>query len=503
VIVGDLFLPSSTRKPSPKNMPFHIPSNHPVSVLRNKRTQVVVMVAFGVGFLMGYVAFIVGVFGALHGMRSLIQILCYRRKYLRLLKLHSAYSKNKSSTVQAKVVSRKMAVDPITSHRRCKVVLEYYTNAQEDSHQLTIHSSNLPFASMAVYYDAHHEGSMMELHLIQGKPIPTVLYQDKVDPIIVFIGLYSYLFLAWLYTQIASASAQGSTILVTMSVLSPLFMAPYLILEVRARHERRTDQLANNPIELITEFDKLRNVWQSSGPTLTQKFCPILFAIGILIMAVFCNAGVIPGCWTVWTLAKWTDLKITRQRESLVQSFRQSKRVTGYLVDCHLPGFGQHESNSVTLQYHAPTGEKIEKKLENERLFRNHLKHQQRNANDSISSEKVPIDVMVLSDHPSSGYPETEISQTWSLYKEQIVSVVSLLLYLLWFLIQYDDWLPFYFETNYDLLDSLVNDVCLFWAPAWAGIILMMPQAYSFHRLRYRKFLADVYETGKTIDDNL
>lgn len=491
-------------------MQLQIPINHPVSFLQNKRNQIGVIIAFGVGFLMGYVAFIVGVVAALHGMRSSIQMLLYRRKFLRLLKRLSAHSRNSSFVVQAKVVCRKKVVDPITDHRRYKVVLEYCVNEKDESSQLAMHSNDLPFASAAAYDDAPHEGGMVTLHLIKGKPIPTVLYQDKlwdlaiwakyVDPMIALIGLPSYLFLAWMYSQLASTTTQGSAIGLIMSILSLVLMTPYVVLEVRARHEERIDQLTKKPIETVTEFDNLRSAWQSPGSTSTQKIYPVLSASGIVIMAVFCDAGVIPGCWAAWTLAKWTDLKITRQRQSLVQSFWRAKKVHGYLVDCHVSGFWQQQSSTVTLQYVAPTGQMIVKKLNNGQMLQKYLRHQHAGGSESAGSKKVPIDVLVLTDHQASGFPEDEISEIWSLCKDQIVSLICLLLYLLWFLIQYDDWLLLYIETSNDWLDIFVNDVCLFWTPAWVGIILMMPQAYAHHRIRYRKFLADVFEAGVTVD---
>eukprot|EP00980_Cylindrotheca_fusiformis_P006188 scaffold1323_cov113-Cylindrotheca_fusiformis.AAC.15 len=488
-------------------MLFRIPESHPVSVLHNKRTRVVVITAFGLGFLMGYVSFIVGVIGAVNGMRSLIQMLCYRRKYLRLLKRHSMLSKKKSAMVQATVVSRKRAVDPITNHRRYKVVLDYRLDEQANPNQLTIRSTDLPFASKSVYHDAPREGGIMDLHIIQGKPIPTMLYQDKiqdlqiwakyVDPIISFIGLYFYLFFAWLYSQLFSTTVEGSATMLIMSLLSLLLMAPYLVLETRSRHEHRMDQLRNNPIELVTEFDKLRNIWQSPCLSLTQKSYPLFFGIGLLLTMEFSNAGAIPGCWAVWTLAKWTDLRIARQRESLMESFRQAKKVDGFLIDCYISGFWSHGSSSVTVEYVAPSGETIQKKLANERLLQKYLnKKQHKDDDNSTSLESATTDILVLSGHPSSGYPEPEIAESWSLCKDQTVSVVSCLLYLLWFLIQYDDWLPFYLETNFFWLDELVNDIILFWAPAFLGILLMMPQAYAFHRVRYRKLLADVFESG-------
>jgi hypothetical protein len=494
-------------------MAFRIPRNHPITVIRSIAAQRGILVLFGTGFLMGYVSFIVGVVGALHGIRSLIQIMRHRRRWLSLLKQHDAQANDPSSAIPAMVIQKRRMRDPITGSILYKVLLNYQMKSEEEENRfLTLTTDDAPYAARSVYYDSPDEGKYTKIYLVRGKAIPTDYYQDKisdlqvwakfVDPCIVFIGLYAYFFLAWLYVQIASTSTQSFIILSVLSILSPLLMTPYLILETRIRHQNRLEALCNNPIQVISDFDRLRNIWHSLGPTLVHKLYPILFAVGLLGMAVFSNIGILPGCWSVYTLTQWTDMMISRQREILVESLRLSKKVTGQLIDCHIPGIGQPNTYSVIFRYTAPTGEIVEKNMENERLYFEFLKRNERSDDETITGilKPVSVDVLVSPNTPTSGYPEMEISETWRTCKTQTVSILSMTLYVMWYLIQYDDWLPIYFPIENDLLDYLVNDILVFWIPGLASICFMMPQAYIFHRSRYRKLLADIFEEGKVIE---
>mmetsp|Transcript_12920 Transcript_12920/g.30640 ORF Transcript_12920/g.30640 Transcript_12920/m.30640 type:complete len:507 (-) Transcript_12920:1115-2635(-) len=493
--------------------------NHPVSVLKNKTTQKVVVVAFIIGFLLGYVSFIVGVVACLHGMRSLVQVIRYRRSFLQTLQWHASNAKNKAFITKAIVVAKKKMVDSITGECQYKIVLEYQLDENNipveeslTSQILTIQSDEYPIAASEVVRDCPSEGFAMPLHVMDGKVIPAELYRDRiqdlqlwarwVDPIVSVVGICLYLFLAFLYAELVTFSSQGFFTIMGISILSMVFMTPYIVLDVRVRHEQRLEALENDPLDVVTGFEKIRNLWYwySLGPTMTQKLRPVLFAVGLLAMALFSSIGIIPGCWAVWSLTKWTDAKITSQRESLLRLFQQAKKVKGYIVDWFVPEFGHHKKHSVTIRYTAPSGEKVEKKLEHENLTLDYFQHKKSQYKDrsvdDIPPPSLPVDLLVLLDHPCSGYPEKKIVETWSRFKLQLISFVCLYLYMMCFLMEYEDWMPLYFDTENEMVDCLVNDGILFWVPAFVPFLLMMPQTYSFHRYRYRRLLHDVFEAG-------
>ncbi|CAJ1930795.1 unnamed protein product [Cylindrotheca closterium] len=499
--------------------------NHPLSVLKNKTTRTVVVATFCIGFLLGYVSFIVGVIASFHGMRSLIQVIRYRRSFLQTLQWHASNARNKSYITRAIVVAKKKMVDPITGDRQYKIVLEFQQQSlisdksskeQESSSsstatsQFIIQSDEYPIAASEVVRDCPSEGFAMPLHVMEyDKTIPTELYRDRiqdlqlwaqwVDPIVSLVGICLYLFLAFLYAELVTLSSQGFFTIMGMAILSIVLMTPYILLDVRVRHEQRLEALDKNPLAVVTEFEKIRDLWYSLGPTMAQKLKPVMFAVGLLAMAVFSAIGIIPGCWAVWGLTKLTDAKITSQRESLFRLFQRAKKVKGYIVDCFVPEFGQRKKHSVTIRYTAPNGEKVEKKLEHEYLLRDYLQHKSQRSKSSIDDSNppsVPVDLLVLLDHPCSGYPERNIIATWSPSKIHVVAFVGLFFYMMCFLMNYEDWLPIYYDTENEMVDSLVNDIILYWAPAFIPFVFMMPQTYSFHRYRYRGLLHDVFEAG-------
>jgi len=392
---------------------IQIASNHPLSVLKNKTTQTVVLVAFVIGFLLGYVSFIVGVMVSFHSLRCLIQCVRYRRTFLNQLKWHAVNAKKKSSNVRAIVTCKEQLVDPITGECKYKMVLEYQIDSTQ---QLIIKSDEYPIAACEVYRDCPQEGFAIPIHAEQA--IPTEFYQDRiqdlqlwaqwVDPIISIVGICLYLFMAYLYAQLVTLTEDGFYCIMGMALGSMVLMTPYILLDVRVRHEQRLESLNNNPLALVTEFEKIRSLWYSLGPTMSQKLRPLLFAAGVLSMAVFAGIGIIPGCWAVWSLTKWTDAKITSQRESLLQLFGRAKKVSGKMVDCFLPQFGQTQKHSVTIQYTAPSGEKVEKRIQHDHLLRDYLRHQKQSSN-AINPKAVPVELLVLLDHPGSGYPEKDI----------------------------------------------------------------------------------------------
>lgn len=478
-----------------------------MSVLKNKTSQKVVEVAFCVGFLLGYVSFIAGVVASYHGIRCLVRVVRYRRSFLQTLQWHASNVRNKAFITKAIVVAKKKMVDPITGECKYKVVLEYQSEGESES-ILVIQSDEYPIAASEVVRDCPAEGFAMPLHVMDGMAIPAELYRDRiqdlklwaqwVDPIISVVGICLYLFLAFLYAELVTFTSQGFFTVMGMAILSMVLMTPFIVLEVRARHEQVLGALDNNLLAAVTEFEKIRNLWYLLGPKMTHKMRPVLFAVGLLAMAVFSSIGIIPGCWAVWSLTKWTDARITSQRESLLRLFQQAKKVKGSLVDCFVPKLGQHNKHSVTIRYTAPSGEKVEKKLEHENLIRDYYQHKSQcnNSGDDSGGPSLSVDLLVLLDHPCSGYPEKKIVETWSRLKLQIISVDCLFFYMLCFLMQYDDWLPLYYDTENEMVDWLANDIVLFWVAAFVPFVFMMPQAYSFHRYQYRRLLHDVFEAG-------
>lgn len=492
-------------------MHFECVRNHPLSVLKNKITQRVVLVAFCVGVPLGYVSFIVGVVASFHGLQSLVQVLRYRWSFLQKLEWHAANAKRKAFITKAVVVDKKKMVDPITSEWKYKIVLKYQADKNRECESyLVIQSDEYPIATSEIVRDCPSEGFAVPLHVMDGKVvIPTELYRDRiydlqiwakwVDPIVSVLGIFIYLFLAFLYSELVTFSSQGFHMVMGMAILSMVLMTPYIVLDVRVRHKQRLDKLENNPLAVVTEFEKIRNLWLRLGPTLSQKLRPFLFAAGLLAMAVFSSIGIIPGCWVVWSVTKWTDAKITSQRESLLRLFQRAAKVKGYMVDCFLPEFGEHKKPSVTIRYTAPNGQKVEKKLEHENLTMKYYQHKMQNnkvSGDDSNPPSLPMDILVLLDYPCSGYPEKNIVEAWSRLKLQIISFTCLFFYLLCFTMEYDGWLPLYYDIENEVLDCLVNDMIIFWAPAFVPLMFMLPQTYSFHRNQYRRLLNDIFETG-------
>ena len=476
-----------------------------------------------IGFYMGFVSFILGMIPGLLGLQSLIEVLLYRKKWLHVLKEHSMHSRNEKenmTVVQANIVTAEKTIDSITGYPSYKILLEYYLDRKEPYH-LTL-DETLPTASRIAYYETKGRKSI-QVHLTQDKKaIPTTMYQKKIDdlmqwarimdPIVAIVGLTVYFFLCWLYINMTWSSGYIFGVLVALSFLSPLLMTPAVLVESRLEHEERLDLLVNDPIKLLSNFDLIKSQWYSLGPTMTRKIYPVLFFIGLINMTIHTTIfGLIPGSFCVWSLARWTDFQVARQRQTLIESFKEkSKRVKGYVVASNFPKSLKHDGNyTATLEYQAPTGHSIIKNIQTSFLKYHTVKEAAGRKDEGApihitskeSNFRMPIDVLVLSDNPLSGYPEEEIKRIATLKRYKRISAISAFAYLY----IYNTTFPYmllYSDVENEALDYVINDLILFWSPPLLCIILMMPQAYySFHRIPFRKLLKDIYESGAIVAD--
>jgi hypothetical protein len=241
-----------------------------------------------------------------------------------------------------------------------------------------------------------------------------------------------------------------------------------------------------DPVTLVTELDAIRNAWHNLGPTLMRKvYAVVLVPLGVLEMAVFLQFGALLGCLAVWIGTQLSSI-VPTQRESL-ESFRDcAQRVSGTIVD-HREVQEPMMQYFVTIRYTiAPnsSGGVVEKELEiSKDLYVEYSSRQNKR-----------IEVLVLPDHPRSGYPldklTTDLSNSWSMMHRQVVCIVSIAVYLIWswvLLVDADLW-----ETE---------DIVWFGLIVSMGPLMIMPQAHVLHRVRYRKWITETLEKGTILED--
>ena len=485
---------------------FFLPPNHflHTSAPNNLVKQRLVLVSCVVGFFLGYLSWIVGSIFAMEALRSLIRILRHRSAWL--TKVSSSSSKRYWKTTRATVLAKDKKIDNLTESESYRVTIQYKASEPDNDYQNHNNTIEKMFEGAAGrdLYDQVLEGESIKVKVGTKHPramIPTILFHRKrreslywaryFDLGIAIAGSHLYLFGALTYCRMASVSFALSSdnpessssvfgVLVALSILSPILMTPYLILEQRDRHQRRMQLWSEDPALLVTELEAIRSLWYRLGPTWKRKVYAVMLVLGVVEIVFFMDLGILPGCLAVWTCAQLCSVVPTR-REFLETSYRhQAHTVTGQIVGRHTR---QKQSQYfVRIRYPVPSNasKAVEKEIQVPKdLYDGYAPGDN-------------LEVLVLPDRVYSGYPRDkltrELSTGISTFERQVMCVVTMAAYFVW------AWLR--------LIDSdfwEVEDVVLFFIIVCAGPSMMMPQADALHRLQYKTWWKELVESGDLI----
>jgi hypothetical protein len=484
---------------------------------------------------MGYVSFVVGAVVALHAMRSLIQLVWYRSKWITFL--DREVPKLFRKTNKGRVIEWSVHRHPLTGETyRFEAWYEYVAvlpsgsppQPQQQLIQRHIDSQDkklpkdtvqrlLDFfpddergkqddsvseeePSQEFLYLTQHPHRGVPLHFVEEKRKDMLFWARYVDIGIAFFGIHIYLLGAFIYSSLSEGGGDGdddydaikNTMI--MAFLAPIFMFPYLSVEANVLHQRRVRAWMEDPFLVSTEVDILRHYCNLVGPSLQRKFYAFSFALGISVLVLYCGwVTLVLGLMAVYSLVQWVDSSVPVSRETLQTFHQRSSTISASILDHWLVpprSFFGTTKFCAKIYYIAPSGEQVVKDFESTLLYDECI-HQKQHR----TSKMTTFPLFVDPEYPCSGYPRLQFFQdyynSWGLGSWQIASFMSLWIFLMAACLALDidlDHPPE--ETAFSLF------IVLF------GFSLLIPQASVLRQNQHNKYLLHLYEGGVIVDDS-
>jgi hypothetical protein len=498
-------------------------SDSPLYTIKDSQTRRNVLAALVIGFLLGYVSFVVGAIFALEGMRALIQIILHRSTWIRYLrqdvprlfrktqqgntknwKIHQNQFtgepdritvsfdyqislRNSQGTTQPNLVERNIdSQDGTYSLEVVRYLLQQIQEEEEEMKKLKHHGTE---TTNGFLYLARDPYIGFPLHYIENKRQELLFWAQYVDVGIAFFGLHIFFLAAFLHAKLSADSSEDFWNAMLQATLSPLLMTPYLVVQTRVNHQKRVQAWKDDPMLVTTEFESLSKYWNWMGSTIWQNIYRILFLLGVCTMFLCCGwTALVLGLGMVYCIVEWVDAEAPVQRETLQIFQRQAKPVSAsvnkYWREPSRSLFFGITKYYVRISYLAPSGHAVTKDIQSKVMYEECVHHR---------SNSASIEVLVDPKFPLSGYPTLQFfwdfHHSWPLCYWHLTSFVTMWFYLITSCLALD------VDLDYPPEELILPVAIIFTCP-----LLMLPHASFWRRKQHSQYLQRLYETGTVID---
>jgi hypothetical protein len=291
-------------------------------------------------------------------------------------------------------------------------------------------------------------------------------------------------------------------IVIFQIVVSPLLMAPYLLVEADALYEKQVHFFQTDPLLVCSGFDTLQNLWyKSSVVTLLP------FLIGVVLHYIMCDfTTLLLELIALYSIVQWLDASTPTNKDVLEKFYDQSSNAEeatilkhwyvlprGNFLISFLCGTMRYY---VRICYSISDGSYVMKDIESKVLYDHcrqlQVSNKKKNTNNEQSTTGTTIDICFDPNCPLSGYPKIQlledIHRSWSLRSWQGVCFITLWSYLV----------SASLSLNVDTVDDpTIDELVMAVIVIFVGPILMLPHAIILRRKQHDEFILNLYENGR------